>query len=170
MNAEKKRWTVFALAMAVALALGFVAWKTTSVQADINPQQPVSLPQVAHGLVLGESLRTTLVNRCARPIGANVFVLDAEGAVVKEETLVVDPGRTDTSEVSFLATDLPGPVLLSAAPSRLLRTEVRLRLADVPCMFMTGAVVKDSDGSSATLEKLASNHNETLVRDTAPME
>ncbi len=174
MNAAKKRWTVFALAMVVGLALGFAAWEATSVQADINLDQPVSFPQVAHGLVVGEKLRTILVNRGTTPISARVSVLDADGGVVQQETLVVAPGAMQTSEFSCAAAaaPCPEPVLLSVGDprSRLLRTEVTVRLVDVPRLFMAGAVVKDSDGSSTSVARLIANHNETLLRDVAPKE
>jgi hypothetical protein len=53
----------------------------------------------------------------------------------------------------------------------LLRTEVRLRLADIPFLFMTSVVVQDLNGSgTVSVARLAQNHNETLVRDAAPME
>jgi hypothetical protein len=180
MNAGKKRWTVLGLALLVALALGLVAWEATSVQADGSAQQLISFPQVAHGLVTGEKLRTILVNRGTRPITVRVSVIDDSGALVKQEDVPVPPGTIRTSEVDCLEALCPGPILLSAAqsaaPARLLRTEVAVRLADVPFLFMASGVVdetgspctKPPGSTTETVARLAANHNETLVRDVAP--
>ena len=87
------------------------------------------------------------------------------------------PGRMDTSEVNCVEAVCfvpePGPILLSATDprSKLVRTEVRLRLADVPFVFMASTVVDDTTGSTKISEdRLATNHNETLVRDLASLE
>jgi hypothetical protein len=173
MNARKNLWKLFALTMVAALALTVAAMRESSwVQAhndDGDSQGIVSFPLTSAGLVYGESLQTILINRGPHVISVRALSLDDNGAVVKEEQMVLEPGRTRTFAVSReeVGPDAP-PTAVSNNPNRaLVRTEMAVRWADVRNVWTTSEVVNNSTGLARyPAGKLATNHNETLVRDT----
>ena len=159
----------------------------------------VSFPQAAANIVAGLKIRTTLVNTGDETVQAVVSVFDSNGRVVKLETVTVAPGAMQSSEISCaappsitpsLATEPPGPcpgagtAPQAADGSTPLHTEITITKhvdASSPVLISSGVVCDTSGPAPAScggaggttgptsLAKLAANHNETLVRDTAPM-
>jgi hypothetical protein len=150
---------VVGLALALA-AVREVTWAHDD-DDDGDPQRTVSIPLASAGIIYGESMRTTLINRGSHPINLQTSTLDADGTVVKQAPLVLEPGRMRTFEISRseVARD---------ERSVLLRTEVAVRWGDAKNVWMTSEVVDDSTGSTKSVDRLAANHNETLVLDTRP--
>ncbi len=182
MNARRRFWKVLALAVAVALAVWFAAWKATPVRAQWGWTQPVSFPQAAASIVQGQEIRTFLVNRGASPISVQVSTFDMNGTLVQQDAITVQPGTMQFSQVSCSAAPgvappagpcpgVPGAASLSDG-STPLRTEVAIQLTDVPNLLISTAVESVSTGSfgPGPLRALSANHNETLVKDTAPMQ
>ena len=167
MNARKKLTKMFSLALVPGLALALAAaWDVTRVRAhddddDGNPQRTVSIPLASAGIIYGESMRTTLINRGSHPINLQTSTLDADGVVVKQAPLILEPGRMRTVEVSR------GEVGRDER-SVMLRTEVAVPRGDAKNVWMSSDVVDQSTGGTRfQIDKLAANHNETLVRDGA---
>jgi hypothetical protein len=79
------------------------------------------------------------INRGSRRISLQTSVLDADGAVVKQAPLVLEPGQMRTFDVNRqeVARD---------ERSVLLRTEVAVRQADARNLWVTSEVVDDSTG------------------------
>ncbi len=197
MHAGKTLWMVVTLAVvgAAALALPYATRGQNSPVATGNKGPDfVSFPQAAANIVAGLKLRTTLVNTGTDPVQAVVSVFDSNGKVVKLETVTVAPGAMQSSEVSCLAPTRGTPNLATVPPdpcatapkaddlSTPLRTEVGFLKFQLKDVLISSAVVCDTSGPAPTscggaggttgptsLSKLATNHNETLVRDAAPM-
>ena len=105
MNTRKKLWKIFSLATAMVLTVALVTVRAPVLVLahdgdDDGDHQPVSLPLVSTGLVFGKSMRTIFINRGSRRITLQVSALDADGLVVKQAPLVIEPGKTRTFEVS----------------------------------------------------------------------
>ena len=197
MHAGKTLWMVLTLAVvgAAALALPYATRGQNSPVATGNKGPDfVSFPQAAANIVVGLKFRTTLVNTGDETVQAVVSVFDSNGDVVKEETVTVPPRGMQTSEVSCLAptrgtsnlaTVPPDPCATAPKADDLstpLRTEVGFLKFQLKDILISSAVVCDTSGPApascggaggttgpTSLAKLAANHNETLVRDTAPM-
>jgi len=149
--------TMGGLALLLAVACnGTLAW------ADVH-----TIPVAAVGLIYGESLRTSLANISipARSIAVVAATLDANGGVVKQAALVVPAGQILTFNTS--RTEAGGD-----EQSKQLRTQVTVQNGDdANDLVVANQVVDESTGSAkvqVTVDKLAANHNETLVRDTTP--
>ena len=165
------KWLSVAAMIGLALTLASLR-ETTWVQAHDNDddRQIVSIPIGSTGLVFGEGLRTTLTNLGTRRISAQTRVID--GAVIKQESLVLEPGQMRTFEMSRAE-------VLRDERSVTVRTEVLARRTDARNLWMASAVIDWSTGSTRFLVSGIStcpswmcgsgNHNETLVRDRAPM-
>ena len=143
----------------LALVLA-VAANGTRALADDHP-----IPVAATGLIYGESLRTSLANISNHPTAVVASALDANGAVVKQASLVVPPGRMLTFNIS--RSEAGGD-----EQSKQLRTVVTvLNGGDPNNLVVANQVVNESTGSAkvqVSVARLSSNHNETLVRDATP--
>ena len=147
--------TMGSLALLLAIACnGTLAW------ADQH-----TIPVAAAGLAYGESLRTSLANTSTSSITVVASTLDANGGLVKQASLVVPPGQilifnTSRSEAG------------GDEQSKQLRTQVTVQNGDnANDLLVSSQVVDESTGSSkvqAKVDRLAANHNETLVRDVTP--
>jgi hypothetical protein len=154
MNPGKKLWKIFSLATAIVVTLSLVTVRApVPVLAhdgddDDGDHRPVSLPLVSTGLIFGKSMRTIFINRGSRPITLQVSALDADGVVVKQSPLVLEPGKTRTFEVSRseVARD---------ERSVMLRTEVTLQRADARNLAVSGEVVDDGTGETQPLVVIA---------------
>jgi hypothetical protein len=196
LTAGKTLWMVLTLAVvgaAAALSLPFATRGANSLVVTEKVKfSIVSFPQAAANIVVGLKLRTTLVNRGTEPIHAVVAVFDRDGHLVKQDPVTVAPGTMQFSEVSCAA---PSPSVAVPAPcpgapgapqaddgSTPLRTEVKIKEftivknVDVATALVcdttpgpTSCVGAKGTTGPASLERLSSNHNETLVRDAAPM-
>src|SRR6266513_2591961 len=197
MHAGKTLWMVVTLAVvgAAALALPYATRGQNSPVATGNKGPDfVSFPQAAANIVAGLKIRTTLVNTGTDPVQAVVSVFDSNGKVVEMETVTVAPGAMQSSEVSCLAPTRGTPNLATVPPdpfatapkaddlSTPLRTEVGFLKFQLKDILISSAVVCDTSGPAPTsctgaggttgptsLARYAMNHNETLVRDAAPM-
>lgn len=142
MNSRKKLWKVFSRATVVVLVLALVSVQApTSAQADDNDRQTVSVPLVCTGLVFGKSLRTTLINRGTRSIRAHISVFDADGVLVKQSPLVLEPGQMRTFEIGR------GEVTRDER-SVMLRTSLTVQRADGRNLWGSSEVVDDSTGET----------------------
>src|SRR5260370_3133136 len=182
MNTGKKTKNVFALAILVVLALPFVTQDSSALLAQGGGQHVIRFPQAAVNIVLGEKVRTTLVNRGTSPIlGVVVSVFDRNGVLVREYTRDVAPGAMEFSQVScavpvgIVPPPGPCPGVRGAAQaddgSTPLHTAVGVHRAHTLNLWISTAVVSDRTGSAGTgyVSRLSTNHNETFVRDLAPM-
>ena len=115
-------------------------------------------------------MRTTLTNLGSRRISAQTKVIDSDGIVVKQEPLALEPGEMRSFAMSRNEVG-------RSESSALLRTEAVVRRADAKNLWMTSEVIDWSTSSTrfqaansgCSSRACASNHNETLVRDTTPM-
>lgn len=141
--------------LALLLAL---ACNGTRALADVH-----TIPVAAIGLAYGESLRTSLANTSSRSITVVASTLDANGGVVKQSSLVVPPGQILTFNTS--RSEAGGD-----EQSKQLRTQVTVQNGDdASDLLVSSQVIEESTGSAkagARVDRLAANHNETLVRDT----
>ena len=147
--------TMGGLALLMAIACnGTLAW------ADMH-----TIPVAAAGLAYGESLRPSLANTSTRTITVVASTLDANGGLVKQASLVVPPGQILTFNTS--RSEAGGD-----EQSKQLRTQVTVQNGDdANDLLVSSQVVDESTGSSkvqAVVDRLAANHNETLVRDMTP--
>jgi hypothetical protein len=169
---EKRRVSRGMLAAAsVALAVVFGgAWNATLAHGEHQDgRRSVSLPLGAVGLVAGDGIRTTLINRGPRQIIAAAIVLDADGQIVKQETVVIPPGVSQSvamgrSEVA------------RSEQSVMVRTEIGVRASDAAHLVMITEVIDWATGATRLLAGTRGgctgptfmcgsngNHNETLV-------
>jgi hypothetical protein len=166
---------VFSFVGMIGLALTMASLREATwvqAQAGDDDRQTVSIPLGSTGLVFGEGLRTTLTNLGTRRISAQTRVIDADGALVKQESLLLEPGQMRTFEMSRAE-------VLRDERSVIVRTEVAARRAEARNLWMTSEVIDWSTGSTRFLVTgggcpdymcgTTGNHNETMVRDTAPM-
>lgn len=147
MNAREKLCKVFSRATMVLLVVALVSVQApTSARADNNDRQDhdnqtVSVPLVCTGLVLGKSLRTTLINRGTRRVRAHISVFDANGVVVKQSPLVLEPGQMSTFAIS--RGEVPRDEL-----SVMLRTSLTVQRADGRNLWGSSEVVDDATGQT----------------------
>jgi hypothetical protein len=159
----------------IGLALTMASLRSATwvqAQGGDDDRQIVTIPLGSTGLVFGEGIRTTLTNRGALRISAQTRVIDADGALVKQESLLLEPGQMRTFEMS--RAEVPRD-----ERSVIVRTEVLARRADARNLWMTSDVIDWSTGSTRFLVTgggcpdyacgTGGNHNETMVRDTAPI-
>jgi hypothetical protein len=131
------------LPMVLALVLA-AAWQP-AVAEERDPERggrqrgSVSVPAGATSLVFDEGLRTILVNRGPGPIGLRVSVLDAEGTVVKQTPLVLEPGQTRSVEIGR-------EEIADREEGVLLRTEIAFRRADAQHLLVASEVVERTTG------------------------
>jgi hypothetical protein len=171
MNHIKNLLKIFSLVAVIALALALAGARGTSwAQADDDDRQTVSIPLGSTGLVSGEGIRTTLTNLGVRRIRAQTSVIDADGAVLKQESFAIEPNQAVRFEMSRSE-------VLSDERSVMLMSEVSARLVDARSLWMTSEVIEWATGSTRfqivnrpcpTFYCGSGNHNETMVRDTAP--
>ncbi len=139
-----------------------IAWNGTPALADQH-----TIPIAAAGLIYGESLRISLTNTSnpVRTITVTATTLDANGGVVKQASVAVSAGQTMIFNTS--RNEAGGD-----EQSKQLHTQVMVQSGDdANDLLVVSAVVDESTGStkvSAKVDRLALNHNETLVRDTGP--
>lgn len=171
MDAIKKFWKAISLVAVIAFTLALPGMRnTTEAQTQDDDRRTVSIPLGSTGLTFGEGIRTTLTNLGSRRIHTLITAIDAGGAVVKQEPLSLEPGEMRSVAMSRSE-------VLRRESSVLMRTEVMVQRTDAPSLRMTSEVIDWSTGStrfqsangSCPNWNCTSNHNETLVRDTAPM-
>jgi hypothetical protein len=174
MNAIKKFWKLIPLVAVIALALALAGVRNIApVQAhdgDGN-RHTISIPLGSTGLTFGEGIRATLTNLGTRRINTQIKVIDADGIVVKQEPLALEPNQMRSFALSRSE-------MARNESSVLLRTEVVAQREDARNLWMTSEVIDWSTGSTRFQSANAgcsswactSNHNETLVRDTAPVQ
>ena len=112
--------------------------------ADDDDEEPVvNLPLGSTGLVLGQSLRTTLTNIGRHSISVRLTILDADGALVKqtEGPLVLEPGQMSTFEVSRTEVVRGGRAVM-------LRTELEVRREDLRNLGIASEVVAEDTGAT----------------------
>jgi hypothetical protein len=170
MNTIEKYKKAVLLAMVIALAL-LGAPNTTAVQAqDSDDKGTVSIPLGSAGLAFGEGLRTTLTNLGKGHFNLQIKVMDAEGLVVKQESLVLEAGQIRAFEISRSEVERSERAVM-------LRTEVIARPADGDGkdLWMSSEIIDWASGSTrfqiyanagCSGWACTSNHNETLVRDS----
>lgn len=182
MKAIKKFWKPISLVAVIALALALSCVRNPieaqaqddaiEAQAQDDARGAVTIPLGSTGLTFGEGIRTTLTNLGSRRFHTLIKVIDADGAVVKQEPLNLEPGQMRSFAMSRSEV---GRNELSV----LLRTEVVARRSDGDGkdLWMTSEVIDWSTGSTRFQAfrgtgcsgwACTSNHNETLVRDTTP--
>ena len=163
---------VLPLVAAMGLALAGLH-KGTLVQSQDNDDdgRTVNIPLGSTGLSIGEGLRTTLTNLGPRRISAQTRVIDSDGAIVKQETLELEPGQMRTIEMSRSEVSRD-------ERSVIVRAEVMARRADGRNLLMTSEVIEWSSGGTRFLVSGTAcpswmcgsgNHNETMMRDRMPM-
>lgn len=174
LNAIKKFWKPISLVAVIALALALSgARNIIEAQAQDDARGAVIIPLGSTGLAFGEGIRTTLTNLGSRRFHTLIKVIDADGAVVKQEPLNLEPGQMRSFAMSRSEVG-------RSESSVLLRTEVVARRSDGDGkdLWMTSEVIDWSTsstrfqafvGTGCSGWACTSNHNETLVRDTTPM-
>jgi hypothetical protein len=175
MKTMPKLMKIISLAMVIALTLAFAGVPTTTqAQAqDDDDKETVSIPLGSTGLAFGEGLRTTLTNLGKGRFNLQIKIIDADGLVVKKESLVLEAGQMRTVEISRSEVERSERAVM-------LRTEVVARPADGDGkdLWMSSEVIDWSSGSTrfqayanagCPTWACSSNHNETLMRDSAPM-
>ena len=167
-NRSTKFLKIISLATLIGLALVGIQ-EATGFQAQGDEEMQIVS---STGLVGGEGVRTTIINRGAHQITARTSYIDSDGTAVKHGTLVLEPGQMKTFEISRSEVERYERTMM-------LRTEVSLRRADAKRIWMTSEVIDLSTGSTRFQPITGSdcdefgcgtNHNETLVRDTSPMQ
>lgn len=183
-----------ALALAVLGSLTLIVARETVQAHDNDSADPgaIELWLPSMGIVYGETLRTTLTNFNSRPVSVQPTVVDANGMIVKQaETLVLNPGQMRSFDVSRSEVGGGGPTLAagdqSARPIRptltagtdqsvMLRPSMTMRHEEAKRMLVAVAVIDESNGRTLVAAgggcpewMCGSNHNETLLRDTAPV-
>jgi hypothetical protein len=165
MNTITKLTKIFSLATVLMLALALSGLQNpTQVQAqDGDDKGTVNIPLGSIGLALGEGLRTTLTNLGKGRFNVQIKIIDADGVVVKQEPLTLEAGQMRIVEISHRD-------MGRSESSVMLRTEVIARPADGKDLWMTSEIIDWASGSTQCPPwTCSSNHNETLVRDNAPM-
>jgi hypothetical protein len=125
------------------------------------------LPSI--GLTSGETLRVSFVNVTANPLEIIPCIHDPEGAIVKQQRLVLRPGQTRWLDIS--SSELPRRDVMRLQ----LRTGVILdNPADARSLMVSGEVIDELSGKTtafispgSVLQGYAGNHNETFVVDDA---
>jgi hypothetical protein len=135
MNAGKKLTKIVTLTSLIALTLAGVREATRAHAHDSDDDRRIaSYALGSTGLVAGQGLRTTLTNFGARRIIVQTRFIDADGAVVKQEPLTLEPGQMHTFAIS--RSELP-----RAEPAALLRIEVSAQRRDARDVLVTSAVI-----------------------------
>ena len=141
----KKLTKIFSLAIVIGLALALSGLRNiTAVQAqDDDDKGSVSIPLGSAGLAFGEGLRTTLTNLGKGRFNVQIKFLDADGVVVKQESLVLEAGQMRTSEISRSE-------MGAMERAVMLRTEVIARRGDGDGkeLWMTSEVIDWASGST----------------------
>jgi hypothetical protein len=131
--------------LSAVLAFVLIAAWQPAVAEEPKPEHggrqrgSVSVPAGVTSLVFDEGLRTILVNRGPGRIGLRVSFLDAEGAVVRQTPLVLEPGQTRSVEIGR-------EEIADREESVLLRTEVAVRRADARHLSLASEVVERETG------------------------
>ena len=142
MNSRKKLWKIFSRATLVFIMLTLAGVQAPSlVQAHDDERQTVNVPLFCTGLAVGQKLRTTLINRGTRRISAQISVFDADGAVVKESPLVVEPGQMSTVEIGR-------EDLTRAERSVMLRTQLTTGRSDARNLWSSSELVNVLTGET----------------------
>src|SRR5262245_59289861 len=173
MEAITKFTKVLSLVAVMGLGLGGLHKGTSALSQDNDDDgRTVNIPLGSTGLTIGEGLRTTLTNLGPRRISAQTRVIDSDGAIVKQETLELEPGQMRTIEMSRSEVSRD-------ERSVIVRTEVAARRADGRNLWMTSEVIEWSSGGTRFLVTgggcppfacgTSGNHNETMMRDRMPM-
>jgi hypothetical protein len=172
MKAITKFRVVLPLVAVIGLALAGLHKGTSAPSQDNDDdRRTVDIPLGSTGLTIGEGLRTTLTNLGPRRISAQIRVIDSDGAIVKQETLELEPGQMRTIEMSRSEVSRD-------ERSVIVRTEVMARRSDGRNLWMTSEVIEWSSGSTRFLVSGTAcpswmcgsgNHNETMMRDRMPM-
>ncbi|MEP7336980.1 MAG: hypothetical protein ABI977_04495 [Acidobacteriota bacterium] len=163
-NVITKYWQFISLVSVVVLAVMLSAGHSLTQAQD--PDRTLTIPLGSTGLTFGEGLRATLTNLGNRRVNAQIRILDSEGAVLKQEALVLEPNRM---RAVALSRDEAG----GREAIMLLRAEAVVTETDAPQLWLTGEVINSSTGSTQFLTTSGNgplmgsqlNHNETLVRD-----
>lgn len=165
-NAITKYW-LYALLVAVIglLSAGHNLTQAQNQNAD-DTQSLRTIPLGSAGLTYSEAFRTTLTNLSNRLINAEVRILDADGTVLRQESVALEPNQ-------IRATVLSRGEMGRGEISKLVRAEVVVAQGDAPKLWLTGEVVNRTTGStqflttstSGPLQGSNQNHNETLVLD-----
>lgn len=153
LNAIKKFWKIISLATVLMFGLGIAGMRQVSfVQArDDDDRRTASYALGSTGLIAGQGLRTTLTNFGPRRITVQTRFIDADGIVVKQEPLTLEPGQMHTFAIS--RSEVP-----RAEPAALLRIEVSAQRRDARDVLVDSAVVVWATGRiSFQLKAVANN-------------
>ena len=107
MKAIKKFWKPISLVAVIALALALSGVRNIieaqaqddaiEAQAQDDARGAVIIPLGSTGLTFGEGIRTTLTNLGSRRIQTLIKVIDADGAVLKQEPMSLGQARCAAS-------------------------------------------------------------------------
>ncbi len=162
-----KYWQLVSLVAVVALAVALSAGRSLTQAQDLdNSDAPrtLNLQLGSTGLTHGEGLRATLTNLGNRRIAAQIRILDAEGVVLKQEPLELEPSQ-------MRAVTMGRGEVGRGGLSALVRAEAVVEQADASQLWVTGEVINWSTGRTQVMTIAGPvhgsnlNHNETLVCD-----
>jgi hypothetical protein len=151
------------IAAGVVLAAG---WSEARAEHG-RRRESVNIPLATSSIVDGEGLRTTITNFGSRPLSVQAVLINAEGEVVKQESVAIAPNHSESVEIARSEVG-------RSETSVIVRTEVVARRADLDALLMTTEVVDWSTGGTKFLGGKGcapwlcgsgGNHNETLVLD-----
>ena len=127
-------------ALAVLTVVVGGALTATRAQDRLGPaSDSVSVPIATVGLVAGDGLRTTVTNRGVRGIEARSVIRDVDGAVVKEDTIVVLPGQSHSVAIERAE-------VLRSEPGVTVRSEIVGARPEVRDLFVTAEVIDWTTG------------------------
>ena len=89
-------WQFISLAIVIGLTVTLSAGRSLTQAQDPgenDPQRVVTVPLGSAGLTIGEGIRATLTNLGNRLVNAQIRIIDSEGAVLKQEPLVLEPNQ-----------------------------------------------------------------------------
>jgi hypothetical protein len=162
-----KYWQYISLGAVIALAVALsVRHDLTQAQSldENDSQRTLSIPLGSTGLTYGEGIRATLTNLGNRRVAAQIRILDAEGVVLKQEPLEVEPSQMRSVTMGR------GEVGRSEL-SALVRAEAVVAQMDAPHLWLTSEVINWSTGRTQFMAMTGpvygSNlqHNETMALD-----
>lgn len=144
LKAIKKSWRIISLTAVLMLGLVLAGARQGSfVQAnDDDGRRTARYALGSTGLVAGQKLRTTLTNFGNRRINVQTKVIDADGVVVKQEPLTLEPGQMHTFETSRTEVPRDGQAVL-------LRIEVIAQRRDARNVLVSSAVIVWATGSTS---------------------